>query len=596
MLSTPQHLQQRVIADPEDVEARLVLADLLSQAGDPQGEYIQLAIRLEALDATDPLHAELRCRVAQLELRGVRDWTQALYAGLMSTRPAYNLFSDHGPRTPFAMRRGFAEELSGRADHAIEGLALACESAPIRALTVFGSSKRPVGRSPFLRLAEHERLPQLRHLDLCVYHPEDELALVELVRSPRLQRLDAFHLSASITPELLDALLHCPALASLRSLRIQQPASYKSPRTIGTWGLRQLAATGYLSQLRAVDLEGQQVGSDGCGVLGSLSTLEEVTIRADMIGPEGAARLTRLSGLRKLTLEKTGIGNSGATALFSSPELLNLHTLHLDKENNLTADWAMSLASVDPPALRSLTLYDAPLGPAGVRALATRTLPKLESLTLEGSTLTAADALLLASAAECEHLTSLKFNTTDPLLDDAVAPLAHGPLLARVRELETYTFTPSASGVRAFASWPGLAELRRLATLSTFESLLHETPNLEHLTLQRSFEGVGIVARADLPRLRELEVYYNYDFDGTELLPQSPAGQTLERLLLGGIVTDSCASAICALPSLRQFYSFMCGASQSSAALLYRHFGSRFEGEFTTADRWRGMKQRSPTP
>jgi uncharacterized protein (TIGR02996 family) len=67
-------LLSKVCNDPDDLETRLVYADLLSELGDPRGAYIAQHCQLEQLDALEAGYAALAASTRRLEARHAPGW------------------------------------------------------------------------------------------------------------------------------------------------------------------------------------------------------------------------------------------------------------------------------------------------------------------------------------------------------------------------------------------------------------------------------------------------------------------------------------------------------------------------------------------
>jgi uncharacterized protein (TIGR02996 family) len=141
LLPGDHELLLRVVADPGDDGARLVLADLLSGRGDPWGEFIQVQCALAAL-ATDRSAPERRAALCRREGELLNAHDEAWLARLLSF-PATARFE-----------RGFPEALWADGEALVEsGLSVL---TPVRALHVrrVGPALRQLLALPWMRRLE----------------------------------------------------------------------------------------------------------------------------------------------------------------------------------------------------------------------------------------------------------------------------------------------------------------------------------------------------------------------------------------------------------------------------------------------------------
>src|SRR5262245_53925383 len=85
-------LLANVVAHPSDDASRLVLADKLSEAGDPRGEFITLQVLLSQRGLSPPRRRELKLRSEALLGEHRAAWT-----------------ANAGRLSSFSMRRGFVD-------------------------------------------------------------------------------------------------------------------------------------------------------------------------------------------------------------------------------------------------------------------------------------------------------------------------------------------------------------------------------------------------------------------------------------------------------------------------------------------------------
>ncbi|MFT3764195.1 MAG: TIGR02996 domain-containing protein [Minicystis sp.] len=124
MALDPQLLTD-VLTRPEDDAPRLVLADKLTENGDPRGEFIVVQILLAQGGVTPPRRRELRLRSEALLDENRAAWT-ANAAGAIS----------------FAMRRGFVDEIHADAEALCQRAAALFASEPVTRLTLTNAADR----------------------------------------------------------------------------------------------------------------------------------------------------------------------------------------------------------------------------------------------------------------------------------------------------------------------------------------------------------------------------------------------------------------------------------------------------------------------
>jgi uncharacterized protein (TIGR02996 family) len=260
-----------VLARPDDVAPRLVLADRLIELGDPRGEFIQLQCAAEE----SAERATLDDRAKKLLKKHQPAWLKP--------------FKQHVRYTIF--RRGFVDHYLAEPPLVLAGLATVVAHEPVRSLKI-QSMKR--GDAP-----EIGKLPALA----------------------RLARLDVE--SNRMTTDEGVALFSSPHLASLRELNA-------SRNPFGDLGV--VAIVQNLVHLRSLSLGMVGTGASGIAALAAAAcvpTLEHLSIHDAEIDAGGFAPLARapLVALRSLMVWNCSIGDAGALALAASPHLGKLETL-----------------------------------------------------------------------------------------------------------------------------------------------------------------------------------------------------------------------------------------------------------------------------
>ena len=566
-------LISQIIADPDDLGARGVYADKLIEAGDPHGEYIQLACAADALPARDPRRADLERRAVELRRHHGLAFSRTLRA-----IPFFNHTPEGTWNAPYAFRRGFPEIVGGERQ-ALDHVEAAAKVAPVRGLRL-----REVRAADVRRLAAMPALSRIRSL---VIERGDRdgvaTALVELFASPHLVRLEELSLTSPITLDVVRAIASAPSLAGLTALSLTNAFP---ETTVGAAGAEALARSPQLQRLEKLELMGLGIGPEGAEALAQLPALVELAIEGDVIGPRGARALAAsaaLAGLRRLTLNACDLGEKGAAAVVSSPSFSGLEELSLHGANALNGKkLAAIFAGWSLPALRSLSLDGAPLRAEGASALsaAAKKLAHVTALSVTGASLKD-DGMAALARLRLPRLEKLDLggNAIGP---PGMASLAGGSLLDGVRELSLRRNKCGTEGGKNLGKSTHLAKLRSLALFYNWmgvhgiRAILAAAPELEELFAGENNYGdapARFIAESSMKRVRVLHVT-EVDEDAVESLAKSPAARTLAELSLsGGAVGEGGAQAIAALPELEQLALSFVDCEGPARAALRRRFG-----------------------
>lgn len=303
MSSATQELLDEILAQPDDDRPRLVLADLLSQRGDPRGEFIALQCRA----AADPRSADAPAWTARADALLAENVAEAV--------PARRWFAHEAIRVVF--RRGFPDEVWGR------------QEAYLAAAPVPGLKLLHVGNCQDARTTRMASSPILRHVQRLELHTAvstDPLAnrgLAALASVPF--RLRELHVRSRTGPKGFVALAQNPSLAGLDALELDTV----SPGPAAA-GLRALFASA--PHLRRLQLRASGVSDGAAAALEELPprvtrldlgwnrhlgrgalhlaspALEELSLSGTAVDG-GVVRqlLDRLPGLRVLTLRSTSV-------------------------------------------------------------------------------------------------------------------------------------------------------------------------------------------------------------------------------------------------------------------------------------------------
>jgi hypothetical protein len=351
----------------------------------------------------------------------------------------------------------------------------------------------PVAESSYTRLWAAPWFSQLQELSLTTEEGFGSPGLAPLRAAPLLRKLSITHFGCGGPLALTAAdgrALAAAALPELRELQLYGA---------GPGLVAALAAAPWLVRLDSLDVTcgmdplGGMSAADGramaaaplpslkrlkldrphpscmaaCAASAWLSCLERLTLRGEgsLLGgggglPEGSAAwpTAPFTALVSLTLDYATIGATSQSdasnasqfvALVAAPWFGRLHQLHLEN-----------------CPLGSACGYDG----AGLRALASASLPNLTSLHLSGARLSAADVSgVLSSAPWLSHLTSLS------LASNRLGAPGHLALsllpMPRLRELDLFYNGFDATGLAALATAPWLAQLAGLTlTDALYES------------------------------------------------------------------------------------------------------------------------------
>jgi uncharacterized protein (TIGR02996 family) len=284
-------LLEAVIADPTNIDARLVYADALAGANDPRGEFIQLDTALDG-------HLSIRKRDAMKRQR------DALYAANAKTWWPYS-----GVR--LRVDKGFAVAIGGFVSK-INAAAAVFATDPVTEVEVRGVRDL----EGVERLLEASWLPRVRHL--IVRGKIGNAGFRALVEAPQVQHLAALNVTGNdIEAEGMASLeRHLP---NCRSLVL-------SNNRFGNEGLVGLAKWQHLAALEMLYLGNCDLTAVGVGRLldgPPLAKLVKLALTDNKLGNEIgntlAAKTRQLPALRHLDLVKTGIGTVGATQVSQAP-------------------------------------------------------------------------------------------------------------------------------------------------------------------------------------------------------------------------------------------------------------------------------------
>jgi hypothetical protein len=352
---------------------------------DPRVELAEVQLRLGELPRWSPGVGKLRRRQRELMDAAKLAWAEAL--GCRELR--------------LGIRGGAVSSVSGSLAELIEELPRISQQACIEGITLEVNEED--GPAPeweaFLALPELAAVRRLRLADVEL-RPE---SLARLVSSPAWSRLETLGLGVgACDAELALALAAATVPPTLRELLCE---GYMGG--IGDRGLKALAQSEWLLQLRRLDLRGQDLCDSALEALAQvrgpwmiehldLASVGFASNDCTAVGLHALAASDWFPGLRSLGLQGTQLGAQAVLAFLCAEQLRAAHLAAVE----LPAD-ALGLITELPgwQSLEELTLSKNPLGDAGAEALAAcEHLPQV--LVLQSCEIGAAGLQHLARAPE----------------------------------------------------------------------------------------------------------------------------------------------------------------------------------------------------
>lgn len=279
-------LLARVLEAPDDVGARLVYADWLSERGEPRGELIALQCQLSALAPEAPERAELEARERALRAEHEEAWLAELGLSVVSVR----------------WENGFLDEV-----------------------TVLAASVEQLPQALFSR----EPVRALRVVDATADHAAVLAAL------PMLERVKGLRFTNSngqagraLGGEGLDVLLESRHLHTLERFELEG----QHLDDIGAMVLARKAGP-VAPKLRSLRISGDEVGAVGAEVLARMKWVRDLErfslTRCVIRGEDGALGIVEPGVLHWKVLELDGnpLGDGGAKAIAESASLPDLELL-----------------------------------------------------------------------------------------------------------------------------------------------------------------------------------------------------------------------------------------------------------------------------
>lgn len=292
-------------AHPRDDAPRLVYADYLDEAGDPQGELIRVHVALSHLAPGDPQRRELELREEELLANYAEAWlaplselgaegvsARSLQRGLIErVRIKAAAFLEQGDELCRRAPALFCLELRG-----VAGLLskLARRALPPQ-VTVLDLSAAGCGTADLDGLAQSAWTAQIAELSLSFSQLQD--AAVTLLLRCEWPRLVKLNLSVNrLGPDALGTIAqHKPPLL-LESLSV-------SVNQIGDAGLQHLGQAPLARSLRELDVGSTGVTAAGLARLAAsplAATLERLILRGNPLGSGSEESLAALAAAPRL--------------------------------------------------------------------------------------------------------------------------------------------------------------------------------------------------------------------------------------------------------------------------------------------------------
>ncbi len=207
------YLHKAVVADPDNDQPRLMMADWLDELGDPRGEFIRIQIRLARDRLSDPERIRLEQQQRELLQAHRRRWNGPLHQHLCTTTDL-RVQGRRGGLRGWTYQRGFASEITVDAAAFVAWCDRILEIGPIQQIrfvnlyplqdTVLGlpalaqmrsislgskSPNRHLDGSLVGAVASSKQLSQLRSLNISRCYITRPCA-IGLTESPALGRLE----------------------------------------------------------------------------------------------------------------------------------------------------------------------------------------------------------------------------------------------------------------------------------------------------------------------------------------------------------------------------------------------------------------------
>jgi uncharacterized protein (TIGR02996 family) len=463
-------------ANPEDDQARLVLADWLEEHGqDERAEFILAQVpSQEGMQSTEQ-DDERRARAEELPTHHAGAWLGPLLVrrawferGLLSVDIPSSLFGSKAEQE-LAEWDGWPWVEKITISLTAEKVDAAAISPLLHGVSELALNIDQEGPGPLTtRFVASARLDTVRSLNLHDKRIGDAGAAA-LARNSSLANLSALDLYKNdLQDEGIAALAASPTLRNLRQLNLRN-------NWLTVTGATALAGSPYLTRLVELDL-GDTIALDDKALVAlahssNLAGLRRLVLSGNKIGNKGIAALAEsphVAGLRSLVLHDNRIGGPGAAALAGSPHLSGLGSLELG--NNPIGDRGVAALIASPylTGLWNFDLMECGIGARGLRGLPSSSAWRnVENLMLDQNRLGdagvqfVADALLsaLRRLGLCQNQVG----------DRGAEALARSPHLTGLVQLDLWQNDIGTAGARALLA---LSRLPGLTSLSLTDNRL----------------------------------------------------------------------------------------------------------------------------
>lgn len=364
MSTTREALEAGLAENPDDIAAHAAYADLLTEEGDPRGEYARLQIALEDRDQPADRLRAMEQRAFELRREHEREWLGPLAPHVFPERAARTVNHMVSENVAVTWRRGWVHGI--RVGRLTEGVLQAVASAPacrlLAELTIHAN-----GTSVSSRRARVEAIRYVGLRALCESPNARNLRAVELGRE------DAWHLTA-FEGDVAELVKRTPRLEHLRVAADRFTASHVFAARLPH--LHTLHVTTNSNRLPIATL-GTNPSLRNLTILHldlvAFVSTEEIEERRDPVYPEELQTLfasAHLVSLKHLALRLPGFGDVGVDELIASGMIARLKGLDLCR-CEITDDGGQALANC--PAVTNLEylhLDNNYLSPVGIEALA----------------------------------------------------------------------------------------------------------------------------------------------------------------------------------------------------------------------------------
>lgn len=512
-----ENLQQAVLDDPNDLDARLVYGDWLVEHGDPRGEFIQCEVSLERLPKWSIEYADTYYRAQQLSMQNRGAWDAEIVEVLQSfkdatekRKPAGNVVAPYmafpslrsEEKISFQYRVGFADD--------------------------FAFQKLPSGKD----LERLLKVTPIRRIKMTWFLPEE----AERMNTAMLDRVRQLDLHVGGDSRCLKRILGGQSKLNLDTLRLyigqrrnwsQDSSNSRTDKEMASLA-QLLAHSKSLTHLKAFSVNAAGFGEGEITKLvdsPTFANLESLTLVEGSFGDAGMQVITDsylAKQLKYLKVKLTGIGDKGFQAL-AHAEPINLQTLSMGwwYGSNPSVDGFSALTSC--PALSGLYHFDLQgwrLGPesfsaltqsenmSGLRMLnvanagfndemanllSESSCLQLHFLNLESNPDLAAGGFQgIANSQAVSELTFLNLRDCGQLGDSAVQSMASSESMNQLRSLSLERTGLTSRGIKSIANSPQFANLRSLNVSdnelsSTLGDLADSDnlPNLQELNIGR---------------------------------------------------------------------------------------------------------------